>query len=80
MFDYTKANETLEAMSIKTQEVVDTAMTTAEENTKKMNSYIQDQSVRTVADSYAEASFAIARAIIDANKNLSDNVNKILTR
>ena len=76
MFDYTKVNETVEAMSAKAEEVVETGFTTTQENVKKINGYIQNDSVRTVAEAYAEASFVVARAVIDANKNVADTFRK----
>ena len=76
MFDYTKVNETVEAMSAKAEEVVETGFTTAQENVKKINGYIQNDSVRTVAEAYAEAGFTVARAVLDANKSVADTVKK----
>lgn len=76
MFDYTKVNETVEAMSAKAEEVVETGFTTVQENTKKINGYIQNDSVRTVAEAYAEAGFAVARAVLDANKSVAETVKK----
>lgn len=76
MFDTKKLNETVEVMSAKAEEAVETAMTTAEENVKKINGYIQNDSVRTVAEAYAEAGFSVARAIVDANKNVADTFKK----
>ena len=76
MFDYTKVNETVEAMSAKAEEAVETGFTTTHENVKKINGYIQNDSVRTVAEAYAEASFVVARAVIDANKNVADTFRK----
>lgn len=76
MFDYTKVNETVETMSAKAEEAVTTGLATAEENVKKINGYIQNDSVRTVAEAYAEAGFTVARAFIDANKNVAETVKK----
>ena len=76
MFDYTKVNETVEAMSAKAEEVVETGFTTAQENVKKINGYIQNDSVRTVAEAYAEAGFAVARVVIDANKSVAETIKK----
>jgi len=50
MFDAKKLNETVEVMSAKAEEAVETGFTTAQENVKKMNGYIQNDSVRTVAE------------------------------
>jgi hypothetical protein len=41
-----------------------------------MNGYIQVDSVRTVAEAYAEAGFTVARAVIDANKSVADTMKK----
>ena len=76
MFDYTKVNETVETITAKAEEAVTTAIATGEENTKKMTSYIQNDSVRTVAEAYAEAGFAVVRAIVDANKNAAETFKK----
>jgi len=76
MFDYTKVNKTVEVISAKAEEAVETTMTTAQENVKKMNGYIQDNNVRTVAEAYAEAGFTVARAVIDANKSVTETVKK----
>ena len=74
MFD--KINETVETMSAKAEQAVETGFTTAEENVKKINGYIQNDSVRTVAEAYAEAGFAVARAVIDANKSIAETMKK----
>ena len=76
MFDTTKINETVETMSAKAEEAVNTTLTTAEENVKKMNGYIQNDVVRTVADAYTEAGFGVARAVIDVNKSVAETVKK----
>mgnify|MGYP000530701788 CR=1 FL=1 len=76
MFDYTKVNTTVEAMTEKAEEAVETGFTTAQENVKKINGYIQNDSVRTVAEAYAEAGFAVARAVLDANKSVAETVKK----
>lgn len=76
MFDTQKLNETVEVMSAKAEEAVETGLVTAEENVKKMNSYIQNDSVRTVAEAYAEAGFAVARAVVNANKSVAETVKK----
>ena len=76
MFDYTKVNETVETITAKAEEAVNTAIATGEENTKKMTGYIQNDSVRTVAEAYAEAGFAVVRAIVDANKNAAETFKK----
>jgi len=76
MFDTQKLNETVEVMSAKAEEAVETGLVTAEENVKKMNGYIQNDSVRTVAEAYAEAGFTVARAVIDANKSVAETVKK----
>jgi hypothetical protein len=76
MFDYTKVNETVETMSAKAEEAVVTTLATTEENVKKMNGYIQNDSVRTVAEAYAQAGFTVARAVIDANKSVAETMKK----
>lgn len=76
MFDTTKITETVETMSAKAEEVVDTGLTTAEANIKKMNGYIQNDVVRTVADAYTEAGFGVARAVINVNKSVAETVKK----
>jgi hypothetical protein len=76
MFDTKKLTDTVEVFSAKAEQAVETGFTTAEENVKKINGYIQNDSVRTVAEAYAEASFAVARAVIDANKNVADTFRK----
>jgi len=63
-------------MSAKAEEAVETGFATVEENVKKMNGYIQNDSVRTVAETYAEAGFTVARAVIDANKSVAETVKK----
>ena len=76
MFDTKKLTETVEVMSAKAEEAVETGFTTAQENVKKINGYIQLESVRTLADAYAEAGFAVARAVLDANKSVAETVKK----
>ena len=76
MFDTKKLNETVEAMSAKADEIVETTLSTTEENVKKINGYIQNDSVRTVAEAYAEAGFTVARAVVDANKSVAETVKK----
>ena len=76
MFDTKKLTDTVEVFSAKAEEAVETGLTTAEENVKKINGYIQNDSVRTVAEAYAEAGFAVARAVIDANKSVAETVKK----
>ena len=76
MFDTKKLTDTVEVFSAKAEEAVTTGLTTAEENVKKINGYIQNDSVRTVAEAYAEAGFAVARAVIDANKSVAETVKK----
>ena len=76
MFDTKNLTDTVEVFSAKAEEAVETGLTTAEENVKKINGYIQNDSVRTVAEAYAEASFVVARAVIDANKNVADTFRK----
>ena len=41
-----------------------------------MNGYIQNDNVRTVAEAYAEAGFAVIRAVVDANKSVAETVKK----
>ena len=76
MFDIKNVNTTMEAMTAKAEEAVETGFTTAQENVKKINGYIQNDSVRTVAEAYAEAGFTVARAVIDANKNVAETFKK----
>jgi len=76
MFDTKKLTETVEIMSAKAEEAVETGFTTAQENVKKINGYIQLESVRTLADAYAEAGFTVARAVIDANKSVAYTMKK----
>jgi len=76
MFDTKKLTDTVEVMSAKAEEAVETGFTTAQENVKKINGYIQVDSVRTVAEAYAEAGFTVARAVIDANKSVAETVKK----
>ena len=76
MFDIKNVNTTMEAMTAKAEEAVETGFTTAQENVKKINGYIQNDSVRTVAEAYAEAGFTVARAVLDANKSVADTVKK----
>ena len=76
MFDAKKLTETVEVMSAKAEEAVETGFTTTQENVKKINGYIQNDSVRTVAEAYAEAGFAVARAVLDANKSVAETVKK----
>ena len=76
MFDTKKLTDTVEVFSAKAEQAVETGLTTAEENVKKINGYIQNDSVRTVAEAYAEAGFAVARAVIDANKSVAETVKK----
>ena len=78
MFDTKKLTETVEIMSAKAEEAVETGFTTAQENVKKINGYIQLESVRTLADAYAEAGFTVARAVIDANKSVAETMKKAL--
>jgi len=78
MFDNKKLTETVEIMSAKAEEAVETGFTTAQENVKKINGYIQLDSVRTLADAYAEAGFTVARAVIDANKSVAETMKKAL--
>jgi len=76
MFDIKNLNTTMETMTAKAEEAVNTTLTTAEENTKKINGYIQNDVFRNVADAYVEASFGVARAMVDANKSIADTVKK----
>ena len=76
MFDIKNVNTTMEAMTAKAEEAVETGFTTAQENVKKINGYIQNDSVRTVAEAYAEAGFTVARAVLNANKSVADTVKK----
>ena len=76
MFETEKLTQTVEVMSAKAEEAVETSFTTAQENVKKINGYIQNDSVRTVAEAYAEAGFAVARAVLDANKSVAETVKK----
>ena len=76
MFDIKNVNTTMEAMTAKAEEAVETGFTTAQENVKKINGYIQNDSVRTVAEAYAEAGFTVARAVLDANKSVANTVKK----
>ena len=76
MSDTKKLTDTVEVFSAKAEEPVETGLTTAKENVKKINGYIQNDNVRTVAEAYAEASFVVARAVIDANKNVADTFRK----
>jgi len=73
---FNNINETVEAMSAKADEAVNTTLETAEDNVKKINGYIQNDSVRTVAEAYAEAGFTVARAVIDANRSVAETVKK----
>ena len=76
MFDYTKLNETVETFTAKADDAVSTAIVTGEANTMKMVGYIQDHNVRTIAEAYAEAGFALTRAIVDANRGVAETVKK----
>jgi hypothetical protein len=76
MFDIKNVNQTVETITAKAEEAVVTTLATTEENVKKMNDYIQNDSVRTVAEAYAEAGFAVARAVIDANKSVAETFKK----
>lgn len=76
MFDTKKLTETVEVFSAKAEEAVETGLNVAEENVKKINGYIQNDSVRTVAEAYAEAGFAVIRAVVDANKSVAETVKK----
>ena len=76
MFDIKNVNQTVETITAKAEEAVVTTLATTEENVKKMNGYIQNDSVRTVAEEYAEAGFTVARAVIDANKSVAETVKK----
>ena len=76
MFDIKNVNTTVETITAKAEEAVETSFTTAQENVKKINGYIQNDSVRTVAEAYAEAGFTVARAVLNANKSVADTVKK----
>ena len=76
MFDIKNVNTTVETITAKAEEAVETGFTTAQENVKKINGYIQNDSVRTVAEAYAEAGFTVARAVLDANKSVAETVKK----
>jgi len=79
MFDYTNLNTTIDTMVEKVNTTVDTAIATSEDNTKKMVGYIQDQNFRTVAETYADAGFALTRAMVDANRTVAETMKKAFT-
>lgn len=72
MFD--KVNEMFDANKV--TEAVETMVDKTEENVKKINGYIQNDSVRTVAEAFAEAGFTLTRAVIDANKSVAETFKK----
>ena len=72
MFD--KVNEMFDANKV--AETVETMVDKTEENVKKINGYIQNDSVRTVAEAYAEAGFTLTRAVIDVNKSVAETFKK----
>jgi hypothetical protein len=72
MFD--KVNEMFDTNKV--TEAVETMVDKTEENVKKINGYIQNDSVRIVAEAYAEAGFTLTRAVIDTNKNVVETFKK----
>jgi len=79
MFDYTTLNTTVETVTANAEKAVNTAINTSEDNTKKMISYMQDSNFRILAESYADAGFAVVRAVADAGKTVAETAKKTFT-